>query len=272
MLTPQNLRHRYFIELAFNGTGYRGWQIQPGVRTVQSCLNEAITTLVSEPVNLTGCGRTDSGVHASHFVAHFDTEKPLKSTEMLVRRLRRFLDVSIRVDRITEVSPDVSARFQAIARTYHYLINCGRSPWMQAFSWNLTLSLDRDSMNRGAGFLCGTHDFTSFSKLHSEVKTNTCTVYQAEWYAREGFLVFGIKADRFLRNMVRAIVGTLVEVGKGHLAPEEVPVILDALDRSKAGTSVPAQGLFLTRVDYQPGDFSIQPVSPFPSLFSVDPV
>lgn len=270
MLTPEITPHRYFIELAYNGSAYKGWQIQPGMPTVQEYLNSAITTLIAEPVNLVGCGRTDSGVHASHFVAHFDTAKPVRNPVLLSRRLRRFLNPSVRVDRIVEVPPEVSARFNAISRTYHYLINSSRSPWLQEFSWNLTISLDVAAMNEATSRLLGTHDFTSFSKLHTDVKTNICTVAEAEWFEREGFLLFRIRADRFLRNMVRAIVGTSIEIGKGKAAPMSMDEVLLAKDRSKAGTSVPASGLFLTRVDYDPEVFIIQPVSPFPSLISVD--
>ncbi|MFH0761771.1 MAG: tRNA pseudouridine(38-40) synthase TruA [Bacteroidota bacterium] len=269
MLTSEVTPHRYFIELAFNGSGYKGWQVQPGMPTVQDYLNRAITTLIAEPVNLVGCGRTDSGVHASHFIAHFDTVKPIRNPELVTRRLRRYLNPSVRVDRIVEVASDVNARFNAISRIYHYLINSSRSPWFQEFSWNLTVPLDVAAMNEGASRLLGTHDFTSFSKLHTDVKTNICTVAEAEWFEREGFLVFRIRADRFLRNMVRAIVGTSIEIGKGKAEPLTVGEIMLAKDRSRAGTSVPASGLFLTRVDYHPDDFIINPVSPFPFLISV---
>jgi tRNA pseudouridine38-40 synthase len=269
MLSPEVTQHRYFIELAFNGSSYRGWQVQPGMPTVQNYLNTAITTLIGEPVNLVGCGRTDSGVHASHFVAHFDTIKPIKNHELLTRRMKRYLNPSVRVDRILEMAPELNARFSAISRTYHYLINTNRSPWLQEFSWNLTIPLNTAAMNSGAARLLGTHDFTSFSKLHSDVKTNICTVAEAAWFEREGFLVFRIRSDRFLRNMVRAIVGTSIEIGKGKVDPLVVDFILEAKDRSKAGTSVPASGLFLTRVDYHLDDFVINPVSPFPFLISV---
>jgi len=271
MLTSGISLHRYFIELAFDGSDFSGWQVQPGVRTVQNYLNSAISTLISEPVNLVGCGRTDSGVHASHFVAHFDTGKSIRNPDNLVKRLRRFLNPSVRVDHIVEVNPGWNARFDAISRTYHYLINSGRSPWLQGFAWNLTMALDREAMNQGASFLLGTHDFTSFSKLHSDVKTNICTVAEAGWFEREGCLVFRIRADRFLRNMVRAIVGTLIEVGKGKAGPDSLPSVLEARDRSCAGTSVPAMGLFLTCVDYPKEHYVIHPVSPFPSLITVDP-
>jgi len=269
MLTPEVTPYRYFIELAYNGSAYKGWQVQPGMPTVQDYLNRAITTLIAEPVNLVGCGRTDSGVHASHFVAHFDTIQPIRSPELVTRKLKGFLNPSVRVDRIHEVSTEVNARFNAISRTYHYLINCNHSPWLQEFSWNLTIPLDASAMNEATSRLLGTHDFTSFSKLHTDVKTNVCTVEEAEWFEREGFLVFRIRADRFLRNMVRAIVGTCIEIGKGKTDPLMIDEIMLAKDRSRAGTSVPAAGLFLTRVDYEPDDFIINPVSPFPFLISV---
>jgi len=266
MLTPEVIPYRYFIELAFNGSVYKGWQVQPGMPTVQDYLNTAITTLIAEPVNLVGCGRTDSGVHASHFVAHFDTQTPIRNPELLTRRLKRFLNQSVRVDRILEVAPSLNARFNAVSRTYHYLMNASRSPWLQEFSWNLAIPLDVSAMTEATSRLLGTHDFTSFSKLHTDVKTNICTIAESEWFEREGFLVFRIRADRFLRNMVRAIVGTSIEVGKGKIDPASVDEIMLAKDRSKAGTSVPACGLFLTHVDYHPNDFISHPVSPFPFL------
>ncbi|MCX6223745.1 MAG: tRNA pseudouridine(38-40) synthase TruA [Bacteroidia bacterium] len=263
MLTTQTNGSRYFIELAFNGTGFHGWQIQPAADTVQEILNFAITTLTGESVNLAGCGRTDAGVHASHFVAHFDVKIPIADCNLLVYRLNRFINKSIRIDRIVPVNADSHARFHAISRTYHYLIAHGKAPFMKDFSWDLSIPIDIDAMNLACRVLTGKHDFTSFSKLHSDVKTNDCEVFEASWSEHSGFLIFRIRADRFLRNMVRAIVGTLIEVGKGKIAPADVEKILLAKDRSSAGMSVPAKGLYLTKVEYPAEIFRIDPKSPF---------
>jgi len=269
MLTPESDHCRYFVELAFDGTEYCGWQVQQGQPSVQEYLSGSFSTLLKESVSLTGCGRTDSGVHASHFVAHFDISRPIKDPEQMVRRLKRYLGKSVRVDRIEPVRPDLHARFQAVSRTYHYLIDLNGSPFHSRYSWRLTLCLDIGNMNQACRYLIGKHDFTSFTKLHSDAKTPFCTVYEAGWEQKDGFLIFRIRADRFLRNMVRAIVGTLVEAGKGKIHPEKVLQILDEKNRSSAGTSVPACGLYLTRVDYEPVDFNIHPVSPFPNLIRV---
>ncbi|HBB92362.1 MAG: tRNA pseudouridine(38-40) synthase TruA [Bacteroidetes bacterium GWF2_49_14] len=266
MLTSEAPKYRYFIELAFDGTGYSGWQVQPGNPTVQEYLNKSLSTLLKESVNLTGCGRTDAGVHASHFVAHFDTLDAVPDTDQLVYRLRRFLNSTVRIDRIVQVKSDLHARFNASSRTYHYLIDTQGGPFHSSFSWKLAHALDLKSMNAGAHFLIGKQDFTSLSKLHTDVKTNFCTVTEAAWSEISGFLVFRIRADRFLRNMVRAAVGTLVEVGRGRIEPARVKAILEEKNRSSAGISVPACGLFLTQVDYPAELFATEPVSPFPNL------
>ncbi|MFA6125675.1 MAG: tRNA pseudouridine(38-40) synthase TruA [Bacteroidales bacterium] len=259
MLTSQITGFRYFIELAFNGACFHGWQIQPGAITVQETLNHAIGTLTGHPVNVVGCGRTDTGVHASHFVAHFDVPDPVPDPILLAYRLNRFINKPVRIDRIIEVPTDFHARFNAESRTYHYLISPAKTPFMEDFTWVNSVPLDIGSMNSACQVLLGKHDFTSFSKVHTDVKTNDCEVYEAAWTEHSGLLIFRIRADRFLRNMVRAIVGTLVEVGKGKLPPESIVNIMNAMDRSEAGMSVPAKGLFLTRVEYDPGHFKIDP-------------
>ncbi len=267
MLTTQTNGFRYFVELAFNGAGFHGWQIQPGADTVQETLNRAISTLIGQPVNLVGCGRTDAGVHASHFVAHFDVELPVPDCNLLACRLNRFTNKSIRIDRIVPVNAGFHARFHALSRTYHYLISHGKAPFMKDFSWEYSMPIDIYAMNVACRVLTGKHDFTSFSKLHTDVRTNDCEVFEAFWSEHSGFLVFRIRSDRFLRNMVRAIVGTLIEVGRGKIGPPEVEKILLAKDRSKAGMSVPAKGLYLTRVEYSPEIFRIDPKSPFSDWF-----
>ncbi|MFA5815652.1 MAG: tRNA pseudouridine(38-40) synthase TruA [Bacteroidales bacterium] len=267
MLTTQTNGFRYFIELAFNGTTFHGWQIQPGADTVQETINYAVGTLIGQPVNLVGCGRTDAGVHASHFVAHFDVENPIPDCSLLTYRLNRFINKPIRIDRIVPVNADFHARFHAVSRTYHYLISHGKAPFMKDFSWNFSMPIDIDAMNVGCRVLTGKHDFTSFSKLHTDVKTNDCEVFEAFWSEHSGFLVFKIRSDRFLRNMVRAIVGTLIEVGKGKIKSAEIEGILLAKDRSKAGMSVPAKGLYLTKVEYPPEVFVVNAKPPFVNWF-----
>lgn len=269
MLTAQTDSFRYFIELAFNGTGFHGWQIQPGAQTVQETLNKSIGTLIKQPVNLVGCGRTDAGVHASHFVAHFDVNEIIPDCNLLTYRLNRFLYQPIRVDRIVPVHADSHARFHALSRTYHYLISQGKTPFMKDLSWENAMPIDIDAMNMAARVLIGKRDYTSFSKLHTDVRTNECEVFEANWRKHSEFLVFKIHADRFLRNMVRAIVGTLIEVGKGKLNPAGVEKIFLAMDRSKAGMSVPAKGLYLTKVEYPPDLFPADPKPPFSEWFSV---
>jgi tRNA pseudouridine38-40 synthase len=263
MLTSLPTGFRYFIELAFNGSPYHGWQIQPGAISVQETLNNAITILVGEPVNVVGCGRTDAGVHASHFVAHFDVVDSIQDCDAFAKRLNRFLNDSIRIDRIVRTQDDFHARFNALARTYHYLISREKAPYMGDFAWRYTLPLNIQSMAEASEILVGKYDFTSFSKLHTDVKTNICEVREAVWYEFPGYLVFKITADRFLRNMVRSIVGTLIEVGKGKRHPYEMVTLLDQKNRSKAGISVPAKGLFLTKVDYDPLIFKVAPKPPF---------
>jgi tRNA pseudouridine38-40 synthase len=267
MLTTSPSVYRYFIELAFNGTIFHGWQIQPGDITVQETLNHAIGMLTGEAVNLVGCGRTDSGVHASHFVAHFDVQQPINDCINLTAKLNRFLNKPIRIYRIVNVDPDAHARFDACSRTYKYLISKNKTPFASDFSWNLCIPLDIDAMNKACSFIVGKHDFTSFSKPHTDVKTNNCEVFEASWSEKSGMLVFTIRSDRFLRNMVRAIVGTLIEVGKGKIQIEDVGRIMDEKDRSKAGMSVPAHGLFLAKVEYNPGIFDVEPKDPFSDWF-----
>jgi len=263
MLTTLPTGFRYFIELAFNGSLFHGWQIQPGVISVQETLNNAITILVGEPVNLVGCGRTDTGVHASHFVAHFDVVNPIKDCDAFANRLNRFLNESVRIDRIVRTRDDFHARFNASSRTYHYLISREKAPYMGDFAWKYTLPLNVQLMTEASEILIGKHDFTSFSKLHTDVKTNICEVKEAVWNEIAGFLVFKITADRFLRNMVISIVGTLIEVGKGKRQPQDIVTLLGQKNRSKAGISVPAKGLFLTKVDYDPLFFKVAPKPPF---------
>lgn len=245
------MKTRYFIYISYRGTSYHGWQLQPNSVTVQKILDNAISTVLSEDISTTGAGRTDTGVHALFFCAHFDSIAPdLGENNNLVYRLNRFLPEDISVSSIRKVLPDANARYSAISRTYKYNVSRTKDPFFNASSWFLHGDIDMDSMNQACLILLRHSDFTSFSKLHSGSKTNLCRIFEASWIEEENRLVFTIKADRFLRNMVRAIVGTLVETGFGKMDPEEFEAIILAKDRCKAGISAPAKGLFLTEIEY----------------------
>lgn len=244
-------RTRYFMELSYKGTNYCGWQLQPKGRTVQGDLEKALCTICREEISVTGCGRTDAGVHASYYVAHFESVKINLDQPDFTRKMNSFLSKDIALYSISKVSLDAHARFDAHKRTYHYFINIRKNPFLQESSWCYQRALDVQLMNEAACILLEYEDFTSFSKLHTDVKTNNCTIYQAFWKEEEcAVLQFTISANRFLRNMVRAIVGTLVEVGEGKLNLADFRQIIEAKDRAKAGKSVPAQALFLAKVEY----------------------
>ncbi|MFV0366078.1 MAG: tRNA pseudouridine(38-40) synthase TruA [Mangrovibacterium sp.] len=243
--------NRYFIELSYKGTNYCGWQVQPAERTVQGDLEKALSTICREEIAVTGCGRTDTGVHALHYVAHFDSNRTDLDDPNFTYKLNSFLAKDIALSRIWKVQPEAHARFDARIRTYHYFINTCKNPFVQESSWYYNRQLDVEKMNAACAVLFDYEDFTSFSKLHTDVKTNNCTIYAAHWDLKEdGVLQFTISANRFLRNMVRAIVGTLVEVGEGRLSLEDFRKVIEAKDRGRAGKSVPAQGLFLAEVGY----------------------
>ena len=242
---------RYFLKLSYRGTAYHGWQIQENAHTVQAEMNEKISTLCEEPVNVTGCGRTDTGVHARIFFLHFDLLQPLAFTPQdFVFRLNTFLPEDIAIFGIWEVPPETQARFDAVSRTYRYYISRQKDPFKQGTTLTFMGRLNVEAMKQAADYLLEYEDFTSFSKLHTQTATNLCRLTEVRWEQTENQLVFTITADRFLRNMVRAIVGTLLEIGKGKLKPEDMKSIIEAKDRGKAGYSVPAQGLFLEEVRY----------------------
>jgi tRNA pseudouridine38-40 synthase len=241
---------RYFIELSFKGTRYFGWQVQPGHPTVQEALEKCFSAFLGTPLAVIGAGRTDTGVHASYFVAHFDAEHlPYDLTEM-VYKLNRFLPEDISLHRIRPVIPEAHARFSALSRTYKYFISRKKDPFSADTSFRYLLPLHMEKMNDAAALLLECTDFTSFSKLHSDVKTNICKVTEAFWELKDQQLVFTITADRFLRNMVRAITGTLLEVGKEKLSVDGFEEIILKKDRCAAGMSMPAKGLFLTGITY----------------------
>jgi pseudouridylate synthase I len=242
---------RYFIYLAYEGTNYHGWQVQPNGVSVQECLQKALSTLLRLEIEVVGAGRTDAGVHARLMVAHFDFENNIADLTLLADKLNRILPPDISVYRVCEVNPEAHARFDAISRTYKYYITSVKSPFNRHLKCRIHGVLDYELMNRAAQVLFDYTDFTSFSKLHTDVKTNNCRIMHAEWVREdETTWVFTIKADRFLRNMVRAIVGTLVEVGRGKLSIEEFRKVIEQKDRCKAGASVPGHALFLVDIEY----------------------
>lgn len=244
-------KSRYFIFISYKGTSYHGWQLQPNSVTVQKIMDEALSTVLGEKILTTGAGRTDTGVHASFFCAHFESEPTkLNSHKDLIFKLNRYLPKDISVSSIRGVVPDAHARFSAISRTYNYYITRKKDPFREESAWFIHGELDIRAMNEACRILMEYNDFTSFSKLHSDNKTNICKISFAEWHEEANSLIFTIRADRFLRNMVRAIVGTMVEVGSGKLTLSGFREIIIAMDRGKAGKSAPAKGLFLTDVEY----------------------
>lgn len=245
--------NRHIIQLSYNGTRYFGWQRQPNAISVQEVVEKALSTVLRQDIKVTGAGRTDTGVHASFFVLHFDYFDEITEPEKLVYHLNRFLPEDIAIQKIKMVGVDFHARFSAVSRTYKYFICTEKNPFQPETCYQFTVHLDVEKMNVAAQALLEFTDFTSFSKLHTDVKTNNCRIFQAEWKKENKQLVFTIKADRFLRNMVRAIVGTLIEVGKGKLTIEDFRKIIELKDRSAAGTSAPAKGLFLVDIEYPDG-------------------
>lgn len=241
---------RYFFELSYDGTDFFGWQKQPDCISVQEVIEQQLTKLNSNrPVSIVGCGRTDTGVHAHHYVIHADLS-PVNDLKKFQFKLNRMLPASIAIHSIYPVSCDWHARFSATARTYRYFIHQEKNPFVARSSWYMSKKLNVPAMNKAAELLLGTQDFTSLSKLHTDVKTNICTISEAKWHRNETSLFFEIRADRFLRNMVRATVGTLLDVGLEKIPPDEITKILAAKDRSTASISVPPQGLFLWKIEY----------------------
>ena len=240
---------RYFIEFSYQGKNYFGYQIQPNEISVQQELEKALSTLLRQDIKTTGAGRTDTGVHAKKMFAHFDTDLVLD--DHLVYKLNSFLPQDIAVKRIFEVKENFHARFDATFRTYEYYISLEKNPFNLDHSWQMwKRKLDVEKMNDACKILFEYEDFTSFAKLHTDNKTNNCQIYKAFWEQSGTELKFTISADRFLRNMVRAIVGTMVEIGNGKIQPENLRTIIEEKNRNSAGTSAPAQGLFLVDVGY----------------------
>ena len=246
-----NEYQRYFIHLAYNGTNYHGWQIQPNAITIQQTLNEALNVILRENVNLVGAGRTDAGVHASSFYAHFDlTSKQSVDIDHLVFKLNCYLPRDIAIYNILPVPGKAHARFDATSRTYNYYIFTRKNPFNTDTSYFLFKKVNVERMNEACSLLMNYKDFTSFSKRSTETKTNLCDIYRAEWIKKGNKLTFTIEANRFLRNMVRALVGTMIEIGEGKLSPGEFTEIIEGKDRTLARYSIPANGLFLTDIQY----------------------
>lgn len=241
---------RYFIYLSYNGKNYCGWQIQPNGISVQQKIEESLATLLRRPVPVVGAGRTDAGVHARLMVAHFDWEEPIAYLPFLAEKLNRILPKDIAISRIVPVISEAHARFDATSRTYNYYITAKKDPFNHEFVYKIQGRLDYEAMDRACETLRGYTDFTSFSKLHTDVKTNNCRITHAGWEQEGDVWKFTITADRFLRNMVRAIVGTLIEVGRGKVTLDGFREIIEAKNRCDAGTSVPGHALFLADITY----------------------
>lgn len=243
---------RYFLEISYDGTAYHGWQIQPNAVTVQEELNRALQTFLRKEVETIGAGRTDTGVHAKQLFVHFDSKNILLETvpDKCIHALNSLLPPDIAANRIINVKNDAHARFDATERSYEYHIHFGKNPFLVNRAWLIRDRPDMVKMNQAAEYLLGTKDFGCFSKSNTQVFTNICTIKEARWEKTENGMVFCITADRFLRNMVRAIVGTLIEIGAKGRPISYIEEAIASKDRSKAGVSVPAQGLYLTRVIY----------------------
>ncbi len=241
---------RYFIQLSYDGTAYHGWQIQPNGISVQETLEKALSIIARESVTVTGAGRTDTGVHASFFVAHFDSDNLDLDLDKKIHNLNSLLPYDIAVQNVFKVNPEAHARFDAVSRTYKYFIVKTKDPFQRHYAAKEARMPDIEKMNEAARLLFEYEDFTSFSKLGTDVKTNNCKVDLAQWVDEGNRNVFTIRADRFLRNMVRAIVGTLLDVGFSKLTMDGFREVIEAKDRRSAGTSVPAKGLFLVDIRY----------------------
>ncbi|WP_316835950.1 tRNA pseudouridine(38-40) synthase TruA [Pedobacter nutrimenti] len=242
---------RFFIELSYNGTAYHGWQIQPNALSVQECLDKALSVFFRQAIVTLGCGRTDTGVHASQFFAHFDLPVgDYANINSKVSSLNSLLPYDIAVKRILEVDPQAHARFNATSRAYQYHLHFHKDPFKLNRSWLYKGSLDVSAMNEAAALIMTYTDFSCFSKSNTQTFTNNCVIKEAFFEQKDGGLIFTIRADRFLRNMVRAVVGTLIRIGKKEINLTDLAKIMESKDRSQAGQSVPACGLYLVHIEY----------------------
>ncbi|HEU4790380.1 MAG TPA: tRNA pseudouridine(38-40) synthase TruA [Flavobacterium sp.] len=240
---------RYFIKLAYNGTHYHGWQYQPNAASVQETMNKAFSIILNSEINLMGAGRTDTGVHAKEMYAHFDFENPI-DVKILIHKLNSFLPKDIVIYDIFPVDDEAHTRFDATKRTYEYHINTFKDAFLQEQSWYFHQKLDLDLMNEAAKSLLNHTDFQSFSKVNTDVNTFDCSIFEAYWKQEDEKLIFTISANRFLRNMVRSIVGTLINIGLHKITLDDFESIIESKNRDKAGFSVPAHGLYLTKIEY----------------------
>ncbi len=247
------MANRYFIELAYDGTPFHGWQIQPNAKSIQESLNNTLSTILRSEIYVVGCGRTDTGVHAKLFYAHFDFNNEISDLDQLTYKCNRLLDPAIAIFRFFKVGEDAHTRFSAISRSYEYLITQQKDPFAVNRKWEMREKLNVDRMNQAAAALLEYKDFTSFSKSNTQTETNLCDVTEAYWTQNGNALNFRITANRFLRNMVRAIVGTTIEVGQGRINTADFKSIIEAKNRSEAGLSVPAHGLYLSNIVYPEG-------------------
>lgn len=246
-----NQTQRYFIELAYNGTAYHGWQIQKNAISVQEVVNKVLTKLCRQTIETLGCGRTDTGVHAKQLFAHVDIASEIDALNPKIRlSMNAMLPYDIVVKRFVKVGWDAHARFDATMRSYEYHIHFNKDPFRHNLSWLLRDKPDVELMNKAASILMEYRDFSCFSKSNTQTLTNNCVITRAEWVRAENGIIFHISADRFLRNMVRAIVGTLMRAGKKEIMPEDIREIIESKNRSEAGESVPACGLYLSEVKY----------------------
>lgn len=248
---------RYFIYLAYNGENYCGWQIQPKSVSVQETIETAMSTTLRTPISIVGAGRTDSGVHARMMMAHFDCDLGEVTPEQLTFKLNHFLPKDITIYKIVEVNAEAHARFDALSRTYRYYVTTVKDPFDYRLKYKIHGDIDLEAMNTCAKVFGEYIDFTSFSKLHTDVKTNNCEIMQAYWVQEGTDLIFTIQANRFLRNMVRSVVGTLLDAGRGKIGVSEMRAIIEAKDRGRAGFSAPGHALFLEDVEYPDTIFQI---------------
>lgn len=248
---------RYFIQLAYKGTNYHGWQVQDNAHSIQAELNKSLSLLLNQTIETVGCGRTDTGVHATEYYAHFDCNKNISDIPQLIYKLNKILSQNIAIYNILKVKNEANARFDAIDRTYKYYITTRKDPFLTESAYYYYGNLDIDLMNKAAQILLSYKDFEAFSKTNTQVNNYICHIYHAEWTIKDYLLIFEISANRFLRNMVRAIVGTMLEVGKRNMNLEEFKQVIESKNRCNAGNSVPAHALFLTKVNYPQSIFNV---------------
>jgi tRNA pseudouridine38-40 synthase len=240
---------RYFLDLSYKGTNYHGWQIQKNAHTLQAEIENALSKLLGIETPIMGSGRTDAGVHAKQQIAHFDTEDKIDTLELALK-LNRFFSLDIAVNSIVQVQADAHARFNANERAYEYHMHKYKDPFKQHASYYFSKPLNLSEMHKATAILIGTHDFESFSRVKTEVNNFLCTIHKAEWQEQNDSLIFRVTANRFLRGMIRALVGTLIDVGLGKLSVEDFVKVIDQRDRRAAGSAVPAMGLYLSKVAY----------------------